>query len=475
MRHGGQVGWFGLSDAAHGVAACQLGLIPGCVYMAASALAVTSATDSPGSARVAPMLSVAWKVLPARWMGAAVRARIFSAISVASSMLCRRGSGSADQAPQTRLLCRFGVAIRGRLERRGVHRGTQDCGVAPVDRQHSRQLGANREQSVSFAADLGLDADTARREFLRLPSLLPVVVTVVLLTGIGFSTLDVALYQRISASAASMLGLRIMCTYVGAAAVLLLLHAKLRPWVAEDFGGTVWNTAAAWCFGKCATCTTASSRPVDRGWIRRGEHDRDGSHAQWVRGQVLSPPATARGLWPRAAPLRTPPHQPLRGNDLRRQAVRNLQEAGRLNPTESRRSNGTQLRCRPQQRDHIGVALPHHEPRDSSFPGARPSGIERPEVHCGRYDCPKATPSPQPLKSRVLRRPREPAPSRSFPSTARRCSHVHRRTRAEAGTIRHQTFVHRSECLGDRDVVTSNGLVCREVSTCGACALVKGS
>lgn len=62
---------------------------------------------------------------------------------------------------------------------------------------------------------------------------LPVVVAVVLLTGIGYSILDVAVYQKISAKEASTLGLRIMCTYVGAAVVLFLLHAKLRPWVVE--------------------------------------------------------------------------------------------------------------------------------------------------------------------------------------------------------------------------------------------------
>ena len=62
---------------------------------------------------------------------------------------------------------------------------------------------------------------------------LPVVVAVVALTGIGFSILDVAVYKKISIRAASMLGLRIMATYVGAAVALFLLHAKLGLWVAE--------------------------------------------------------------------------------------------------------------------------------------------------------------------------------------------------------------------------------------------------
>lgn len=62
---------------------------------------------------------------------------------------------------------------------------------------------------------------------------LPVVVAVVLVTGIGFSILDVAVYQKISARAASVLGLRIMCTYIGAAVALFFLHAQLGLWVAE--------------------------------------------------------------------------------------------------------------------------------------------------------------------------------------------------------------------------------------------------
>jgi len=62
---------------------------------------------------------------------------------------------------------------------------------------------------------------------------LPVVVAVVGLTGIGYSILDVAVYKKISAKVAWTLGLRIMCTYVGAAVVLFLLHAKFRTWVVE--------------------------------------------------------------------------------------------------------------------------------------------------------------------------------------------------------------------------------------------------
>lgn len=62
---------------------------------------------------------------------------------------------------------------------------------------------------------------------------LPVVVAVVLVTGIGFSVLDVTVYKKISARAASALGFRIMGTYVGAAIALFVLHAHFRPWVAD--------------------------------------------------------------------------------------------------------------------------------------------------------------------------------------------------------------------------------------------------
>ncbi|ORB83970.1 hypothetical protein B1987_09365 [Mycobacterium kansasii] len=61
---------------------------------------------------------------------------------------------------------------------------------------------------------------------------LPVVIAVVLLTGISFSIADVAIYQRISARAAAKLGVRIMSTYVGAAALLLVLHATFHVWTA---------------------------------------------------------------------------------------------------------------------------------------------------------------------------------------------------------------------------------------------------
>lgn len=61
---------------------------------------------------------------------------------------------------------------------------------------------------------------------------LPVVVAVVLLTGIGFSIADVAIYRRISAKAATKLGIRIMSTYVGAAVLLFVLHATFHVWTA---------------------------------------------------------------------------------------------------------------------------------------------------------------------------------------------------------------------------------------------------
>lgn len=62
---------------------------------------------------------------------------------------------------------------------------------------------------------------------------LPVVVGVVFLTGVSFSIVDVAIYEKISAKAAAKLGVRIMSTYIGAAVGLFLLHLKFRPWTAE--------------------------------------------------------------------------------------------------------------------------------------------------------------------------------------------------------------------------------------------------
>ena len=59
---------------------------------------------------------------------------------------------------------------------------------------------------------------------------LPVVVAVVLVTGIGFSIVDVAVYHRITAKAAAKLGTRIMSTYVGAAVLLFVLHHEFRSW-----------------------------------------------------------------------------------------------------------------------------------------------------------------------------------------------------------------------------------------------------
>jgi hypothetical protein len=46
---------------------------------------------------------------------------------------------------------------------------------------------------------------------------LPVVVAVVLVTGVFFSILDVAVYHKMSARAAWTLGLRVMANYVGSA------------------------------------------------------------------------------------------------------------------------------------------------------------------------------------------------------------------------------------------------------------------
>jgi len=62
---------------------------------------------------------------------------------------------------------------------------------------------------------------------------LPVVVAVVLVTGVFFSVLDVAVYHRISAKAAWKLGLRVMSTYIGSAVLLLVLNAKFHPFALE--------------------------------------------------------------------------------------------------------------------------------------------------------------------------------------------------------------------------------------------------
>src|SRR6185437_414190 len=60
---------------------------------------------------------------------------------------------------------------------------------------------------------------------------LPVVVAVVLVTGVVYWVFDVAVYRRISAKAAARLGARIMSTYIGAAVALFVLHRIFRPWV----------------------------------------------------------------------------------------------------------------------------------------------------------------------------------------------------------------------------------------------------
>ena len=62
---------------------------------------------------------------------------------------------------------------------------------------------------------------------------LPVVVAVVLVTGVFFSILDVTVYHKISARTAWKLGLRVMANYVGSAALLLVLNAKFHPWALE--------------------------------------------------------------------------------------------------------------------------------------------------------------------------------------------------------------------------------------------------
>lgn len=72
------------------------------------------------------------------------------------------------------------------------------------------------------------------RDFFEFPLyFLPVVVAVVLLTGVVFSILDVAVYKKISAKAASKLGFRIMSTYIGAAVVFFVLHSAFKPWIAD--------------------------------------------------------------------------------------------------------------------------------------------------------------------------------------------------------------------------------------------------
>ena len=58
---------------------------------------------------------------------------------------------------------------------------------------------------------------------------LPVVVAVVLVTGVGYSILDVAIYHKIPARTAWLHGLRVMSTYIGSAALLLFLNAKFHP------------------------------------------------------------------------------------------------------------------------------------------------------------------------------------------------------------------------------------------------------
>lgn len=58
---------------------------------------------------------------------------------------------------------------------------------------------------------------------------LPVVVAVVLVTGVGYSFLDVAVHHRLSARAATKHGLKVMANYVGSAAVLMFLNAKFHP------------------------------------------------------------------------------------------------------------------------------------------------------------------------------------------------------------------------------------------------------
>ena len=68
-------------------------------------------------------------------------------------------------------------------------------------------------------------------EFFAFPLyFLPVVVAVVFVTGVFFSILDVAVFRKIPARTAWLHGLRVMSTYVGSAALLLVLNAKFHPW-----------------------------------------------------------------------------------------------------------------------------------------------------------------------------------------------------------------------------------------------------
>ena len=62
---------------------------------------------------------------------------------------------------------------------------------------------------------------------------LPVVVAVVLVTGVFFSVLDVAVYRKIPARTAWLDGLRVMSTYIGSAVLLLALNAKFHPWAID--------------------------------------------------------------------------------------------------------------------------------------------------------------------------------------------------------------------------------------------------
>ena len=59
---------------------------------------------------------------------------------------------------------------------------------------------------------------------------LPVVVAVVLITGVAYSILDVAVYHKISARTAWLHGLGVMTTYIGSAALLMFLNARFHPW-----------------------------------------------------------------------------------------------------------------------------------------------------------------------------------------------------------------------------------------------------
>jgi len=73
--------------------------------------------------------------------------------------------------------------------------------------------------------------DTLGTGFFAFPLyFLPIVVAVVLVTGVFFSILDVHVHHKISARASWKLGLRVMSSYVGAAALLMVLNALLHPW-----------------------------------------------------------------------------------------------------------------------------------------------------------------------------------------------------------------------------------------------------